>query len=119
MDFARAIAERGFTIISTGGTAKAIADAGIDVIPIEEITGFPEMLDDEEDSESRFAFFKSLNDLLRPMSSEEQLFLTDSASFVSSSSLLLLLPLLLLLLSVMSWSSRSNPAIAAVKRFKP
>lgn len=45
VDFARAIAERGFTIISTGGTAKAIADAGIDVIPIEEITGFPEMLD--------------------------------------------------------------------------
>lgn len=45
VDFARAIAERGFTIISTGGTAKAIADAGIDVTPIEEITGFPEMLD--------------------------------------------------------------------------
>lgn len=32
-------------IISTGGTAKAIADAGIPVIPIDEVTGFPEMMD--------------------------------------------------------------------------
>ncbi len=45
VDFARAIAERGFLIISTGGTAKAIADAGVEVTPIEDITGFPEMLD--------------------------------------------------------------------------
>jgi len=45
VDFARAITERGFTIISTGGTAKAIADAGVAVTPIETITGFPEMLD--------------------------------------------------------------------------
>jgi phosphoribosylaminoimidazolecarboxamide formyltransferase/IMP cyclohydrolase len=45
VDFARAISERGFSIISTGGTAMAIANAGIAVTPIEEITGYPEMLD--------------------------------------------------------------------------
>ncbi|MEL6795460.1 MAG: bifunctional phosphoribosylaminoimidazolecarboxamide formyltransferase/IMP cyclohydrolase [Planctomycetota bacterium] len=44
-DFARALAESGYAIISTGGTAKAIADAGVDVTPIEDVTGFPEMLD--------------------------------------------------------------------------
>ena len=44
VDFARAIAKRGFRIISTGGTAKAIAEAGVGVTPIEDITGFPEML---------------------------------------------------------------------------
>lgn len=35
----------GTTIISTGGTAKALADAGIDVTPIDQVTGFPEMMD--------------------------------------------------------------------------
>jgi phosphoribosylaminoimidazolecarboxamide formyltransferase/IMP cyclohydrolase len=32
-------------IVSTGGTAKAIADAGVPVTPVEEVTGFPESLD--------------------------------------------------------------------------
>ena len=45
-EFARALSEEfGATIISTGGTAKAIADAGVAVTPIEEVTGFPEMMD--------------------------------------------------------------------------
>ena len=35
----------GTTIISTGGTAKALTDAGIKVTPIDEVTGFPEMMD--------------------------------------------------------------------------
>ena len=35
----------GIEIISTGGTAKAISDAGIPVIPIDEVTQFPEMMD--------------------------------------------------------------------------
>lgn len=35
----------GTTIISTGGTAKALTDAGIKVIPIDQVTGFPEMMD--------------------------------------------------------------------------
>ncbi|MGB0766777.1 MAG: IMP cyclohydrolase [Phycisphaeraceae bacterium] len=35
----------GTTIISTGGTARALSDAGIDVTPIDRVTGFPEMMD--------------------------------------------------------------------------
>lgn len=35
----------GTTIISTGGTAKALTDAGIPVTPIDQVTGFPEMMD--------------------------------------------------------------------------
>lgn len=45
IDLARALHARGVTLISTGGTAKAIADAGIPVTGIEDVTGFPEMLD--------------------------------------------------------------------------
>ncbi len=45
-DFARALAEEfGVEIVSTGGTAKALADAGIKVRPIDDLTGFPEMMD--------------------------------------------------------------------------
>jgi phosphoribosylaminoimidazolecarboxamide formyltransferase/IMP cyclohydrolase len=44
-DFARGLAARKWEIISTGGTAKLLADQGIAVIPIEQVTGFPEMLD--------------------------------------------------------------------------
>lgn len=44
-EFARSLAEAGYTIVSTGGTARAIADAGVPVTPIEDVTGFPEMLD--------------------------------------------------------------------------
>lgn len=45
VEFARALAARGVEIISTGGTAKALSDAGVRVIPIEEVTKFPEMMD--------------------------------------------------------------------------
>lgn len=45
-DFARALHDDfGAEIISTGGTAKAIADAGVPVIAIDEVTQFPEMMD--------------------------------------------------------------------------
>jgi len=44
-DLARALAARGAQIISTGGTARAIVAAGVDVTPIESVTGFPEMMD--------------------------------------------------------------------------
>ncbi len=43
--FARKLVNYGATIISTGGTAKALSEAGIDVTPINEVTGFPEMMD--------------------------------------------------------------------------
>lgn len=42
--FARALASRGVEIISTGGTCRALAEAGVAVIPIEQVTGFPETL---------------------------------------------------------------------------
>jgi phosphoribosylaminoimidazolecarboxamide formyltransferase / IMP cyclohydrolase len=45
VDFARSLNELGVEIISTGGTASELAEAGIGTTPIEEYTGFPEMLD--------------------------------------------------------------------------
>ena len=45
IDFARALAEYGVELVSTGGTAKAIKDAGLPVIDVSELTGFPEMMD--------------------------------------------------------------------------
>ena len=45
VDFARALAERGVELVSTGGTASALRDAGLDVIDVAELTGFPEMMD--------------------------------------------------------------------------
>lgn len=44
--FARRLISAGCqTLISTGGTARALSDAGIDVTPVEAVTGFPEMMD--------------------------------------------------------------------------
>jgi phosphoribosylaminoimidazolecarboxamide formyltransferase/IMP cyclohydrolase len=43
-DFARALSEQGVEILSSGGTARALEQAGINVRKIEEWTGFPEML---------------------------------------------------------------------------
>ena len=45
VDFARGLSELGVEIVSTGGTARALSDAGVAVRPIEEFTGFPEMMD--------------------------------------------------------------------------
>ncbi len=45
IEFAKELSLLGYEIISTGGTQKAIADAGIDVINVSDITGFPECLD--------------------------------------------------------------------------
>jgi phosphoribosylaminoimidazolecarboxamide formyltransferase / IMP cyclohydrolase len=43
--FARALSARGFELVSTGGTASALAGAGLDVVGISDVTGFPEMMD--------------------------------------------------------------------------
>ena len=43
--FAAALAARGVALVSTGGTAKALADAGLAVTEVATVTGFPEMLD--------------------------------------------------------------------------
>ena len=45
IDFARALAGMGVELVSTGGTAKAIAAAGLPVKDVSELTGFPEMMD--------------------------------------------------------------------------
>ncbi|KIZ40008.1 MULTISPECIES: bifunctional phosphoribosylaminoimidazolecarboxamide formyltransferase/IMP cyclohydrolase [Rhodopseudomonas] len=45
IDFARALAGRGVELVSTGGTAKAIAAAGLAVKDVSDLTGFPEMMD--------------------------------------------------------------------------
>src|SRR5215207_3733763 len=45
IDFARALAGYGIELVSTGGTAKALSDAGLKVVDVSELTGFPEMMD--------------------------------------------------------------------------
>src|SRR6202043_1886657 len=45
IEFARALASHGIDLVSTGGTAKAIAAAGLKVRDVSELTGFPEMMD--------------------------------------------------------------------------
>ncbi len=44
-DFAKGLADMGVEILSTGGTAKHLADKGLKVIDVSEHTGFPEMFD--------------------------------------------------------------------------
>ena len=45
IEFARALSEHGVELVSTGGTAKAIAAAGLMVKDVSDLTGFPEMMD--------------------------------------------------------------------------
>ncbi|MBS7696894.1 MULTISPECIES: bifunctional phosphoribosylaminoimidazolecarboxamide formyltransferase/IMP cyclohydrolase [unclassified Chelatococcus] len=45
VDFARSLIEHGVSLISTGGTYKAIAEAGLPVTEVSDVTGFPEMMD--------------------------------------------------------------------------
>jgi phosphoribosylaminoimidazolecarboxamide formyltransferase / IMP cyclohydrolase len=43
--FAQALSARGVTLLSTGGTARALAEAGLPVVNVSDVTAFPEMLD--------------------------------------------------------------------------
>ena len=45
VDFARALHQRGIALLSTGGTAKLLAESGLPVTEVAQVTGFPEMLD--------------------------------------------------------------------------
>src|SRR5215831_13034295 len=45
VEFARALAGHGVELVSTGGTRKALADAGLAVLDVAELTGSPEMMD--------------------------------------------------------------------------
>ncbi|HET7744579.1 MAG TPA: bifunctional phosphoribosylaminoimidazolecarboxamide formyltransferase/IMP cyclohydrolase [Gaiellaceae bacterium] len=44
-EFARGLAELGFEIVASGGTAALLEEAGVAVTPVESVTGFPELLD--------------------------------------------------------------------------
>src|SRR5262249_47160157 len=44
-ELASGLSRRGFGLISTGGTARALADAGLSVQSVSDVTGFPEMMD--------------------------------------------------------------------------
>src|SRR5215469_6926979 len=45
VDFAKALSERGVALVSTGGTAKTLRDAGLAVEDVSGVTGFPEIMD--------------------------------------------------------------------------
>ena len=45
VDFARTLAGFGIELVSTGGTRKTLSDAGLKVIDVSDLTGFPEMMD--------------------------------------------------------------------------
>ncbi len=45
VDLARSLADKGVELVSTGGTAKALRDAGLTVRDVSDLTGFPEMMD--------------------------------------------------------------------------
>ncbi len=45
LEIANALAQRGVEILSTGGTARHLRDAGIEILDVSDYTGFPEMLD--------------------------------------------------------------------------
>ncbi len=45
VELARELASMGVALVSSGGTARTLRDAGIDVTPVEDVTGFPELLD--------------------------------------------------------------------------
>lgn len=45
LPFAQALAGRGYELVSTGGTARALEDAGVQVTGISAVTGFPEIMD--------------------------------------------------------------------------
>ena len=45
VDFARGLSDRGYELVSTGGTARTLTEAGLTVTAVSSVTGFPEMMD--------------------------------------------------------------------------
>ena len=45
IEFARGLTEHGYDLVATSSTSRALADAGIEVQSVADVTGFPEMLD--------------------------------------------------------------------------
>jgi len=44
-EFARALTDFGIELVSTGGTRRILSDAGLKVLDVSDLTGFPEMMD--------------------------------------------------------------------------
>ena len=42
--FAKSLRELGWELLSTGGTARVLSEAGLDVTPVDKVTGFPEIM---------------------------------------------------------------------------
>jgi hypothetical protein len=59
-ELAAGLAELGYEVISTGGSCKAIAEAGVEVTPVDQITDFPEMLDGGDGNQPACLLFRSL-----------------------------------------------------------
>ena len=45
VDFARGLSDRGYELVSTGGTARTLTEEGLTVTAVSSVTGFPEMMD--------------------------------------------------------------------------
>ncbi len=45
VEFAKSLSHHGIELISTGGTARTLTEAGLAITPVEQVTGFPEMMD--------------------------------------------------------------------------
>jgi phosphoribosylaminoimidazolecarboxamide formyltransferase/IMP cyclohydrolase len=45
VDFAKGLRANGVELVASGGTAKALSEAGIEHLDVDDVTGFPEMLD--------------------------------------------------------------------------
>src|SRR6185436_16248247 len=45
IELGRGLVDRGLDLVSTGGTARALTEAGLDVTSVSDLTGFPEMMD--------------------------------------------------------------------------
>ncbi len=45
VEFARGLVQLGWSLVSTGGTAATLRKAGVPVTPVDQVTGFPEILD--------------------------------------------------------------------------
>ena len=56
VEFARGLIDCGVTLLSTGGTARAIAEAGLAVSDVETVTGFPEISGAGQDASSQGAW---------------------------------------------------------------
>ena len=54
----------GYELVSTGGSAKAIEGAGVPVIRVEDLTGFPEMLDGRHEASNAGSKYSEMHPLL-------------------------------------------------------